>query len=221
MPLPVPCADFLCKRCLSDIKVLRGPRCTCCGRPFSSSSGIDHLCGTCLQRRPAFHAARSIFLFEKTVRILIHRFKYHGDLYALKALVKISGECLREETGGSGKDFCGCIVPVPVHKSRLRKRGFNQALVLASDIFREVPVYSDVLIKTRPTPSQTGLSFKERQENVRGCFACRPITGDARDVIIFDDVFTTGATAAAAAGAVKKAGAENIAVLTLARTPGP
>ena len=219
--MPVPCADLLCKRCQADITVLTGPRCKCCGRPFISSSGIDHLCGTCLQRRPAFHAARSIFLFEKTVRILIHRFKYNGDLYALKALVRLSEECLGEETGGSGEDLPGCILPVPVYKSRLRKRGFNQSLVLASEIFKEVPVLPDVLIKTRPTPSQTGLSLKERQENVRGSFACRPITGQARDVIIFDDVFTTGATAAAAAGAAKKAGAENIAVLTLARTPAP
>ena len=164
--------------------------------------------------------ARSIFLFEKTVRILIYRFKYHGDMYALKALIRLSAEYLGGETVG-GKDFNGCILPVPVYKSRLRKRGFNQALVLASEIFKGMQVWSDVLIKTRPTPSQTSLSLKERQLNVRGSFVCRPITARARDVLIFDDVFTTGATVAAAARAVKKAGAENIAVLTIARTPDP
>lgn len=180
---------------------------------------MDHLCGRCLKRRPPFAMARSIFFFEKTVKILIYRFKYHGDLYALKALVKLSEKFIREENCGMGKYFKGAILPVPVHKSRLRKRGFNQALVLASEIFKGTKVHPNVLVKTRPTPSQTKLSLKERQRNVQGSFACCPIFAQVRDVLIFDDVFTTGATVTAAAEAAKKAGAENIAVLTIARTP--
>ncbi len=189
--------------------------------PFDSSKGMDHLCAACMRKRPSFKRADSLFVFEKSVRNLIHRFKYHSDMPALRALVSISERNLQDLLPGKGEGDAGSwvVLPVPLHKSRLRKRGFNHAAVLAARLFRDVRMEYGLLQKTRKTPSQTGLSLKDREQNIRGSFSCRTLGRGCRQVLIFDDVFTTGATVSAAALAVKEAGAEDIRVITIARTP--
>ncbi len=139
---------------------------------------------------------------------------------ALRALVSISGKTMKRLLPGFLTESApSVILPVPMHRSRLRRRGYNHAVVLATRIFNRNHVCSGLLYKTRRTESQTGLSLKERKRNVRDSFGCRPLERMDRKVIIFDDVFTTGATVTAAALAVKKAGARDIRVITLARTP--
>ncbi len=216
--LSIPAKGLLCSNCQSLITPLNGPECSCCGRPFVSQSGMDHLCSACSLKKPPFSRACSMFLYEKTIRELIHRYKYHGDTYAMRALVVLSRKQLIECRRKLGCDLDVWVLPVPLHKKRLRKRGFNQSLVLARKIFKREKVRPDMLFKTRSTPSQTGLSLKERKRNVSGVFSCHEVK-PGKDVIIFDDVFTTGATAAAAARVVKEAGARRVFVLTLARTP--
>ncbi len=221
--LELPASHLMCRKCRSEITPLSGPRCKCCGMPFDSTKGVDHVCAACIRKRPPFKRADSLFVFEESVRNLIHRFKYHSDMPALRALVSISEKTLQDllpekEAGDAGS---WVVLPVPLHKSRLRKRGFNHAAVLATRLFRDARIDYSLLRKTRKTPSQTGLSLKDREQNIRGSFSCRTLRRGCRQVLIFDDVFTTGATASAAALAVKKAGAEDIRVITIARTPLP
>ena len=218
--IPVTSHTPLCSECASEISVLSGPKCSHCGRPFETPSGPDHVCSSCIERQMPYQKACSIFVFEKSVRRLIHRYKYSGDLYALNCLVEITRSNLHVCFQEACSIFNGLILPVPVHKGRLRKRGFNQSLGLASEIFPSCNVKSGVLVKTRATPSQTGLTKKQRKKNVKGAFFCRDLSSHEKDVLIFDDVLTTGATVHAAAEAVKKAGARRIFVLTVARA-GP
>jgi ComF family protein len=111
------------------------------------------------------------------------------------------------------------VIPVPLHPKRLRKRGFNQSLRLARTIFPHIPLGIDILARTLNTKPQTGLSMKERPWNVRNAFeVASPLLEGMKTILLVDDVYTTGATVRACAKALKKAGAKEVHVFTVART---
>ncbi len=217
-PLPIPCYKLLCRRCMAGIIPITGPICKQCGRPFETSSGPDHICSTCIAHPPPFTLARSMFQFSSTIKELIHRFKYQGDLCAMECLTHAAINWMKTNRWTT-IDADTCILPIPLHKKKLQQRGFNQAAMLAHEIFGRTKVRTGILEKTRHTPSQVGLPAKERHKNLSGAFACRPLPSNVTRIIIFDDVFTTGATAAHTALAVRKTGIRDIKVLALARTP--
>lgn len=145
---------------------------------------------------------------------LIHRFKYGRDV----TLAATLGHILASSVLAPGPH--DLVVPVPLHKTRLRQRGFNQAAVLGKWLAgrRGVPLDPFVLLRTRATPTQVGLSEKERSANVAGAFAVR--NRDAvrnRSILLVDDVYTTGATVAECAKVLRRAGARRVDVLVLAR----
>jgi len=208
---------FLCDKCYNAIKLITSPLCSICGNPFKTQTGPDHICGHCLKKPPQFEWARSLFSYESTIQALIKEIKYNASGYGLKSLASLSKPLLA--TRLDKLQNIDLICPVPIHSSRLRKRGFNQAAMLAYEIFNnhKDKIVPDLLIKYKATPPQVGLSRKERYLNVSNSFRVSKKI-DNKSVLIFDDVLTTGATASECAKALKKQGAKDVFVLTIARS---
>jgi ComF family protein len=176
-----------------------------CGEP---APAIEGLCGLCIKDEHAFDFARSALLFTRTLREIIHHLKYSDRVSLAKPLGDILKECLEREP------FTGnLIIPVPLHPSRERERGFNQAELIATRLGQ--PVATHLLWRRKDTPSQTGLTRNQRKHNLAAAFETR---GDVKGtVIVVDDVYTTGSTMNEIARTLKRAGAERVEVLTVAR----
>jgi len=202
---------LFCRECQRKVEFVLPPLCPLCGSP---SSG-DQLCCQCQQAAPAIDGIRSVAFFEGPLRQAVHAFKYRGlrSLAAPLASLMVV-YCRRHPLPAD------VIVPVPLHRSRLRERGYNQATLLAQALGAEIglPVRKDWLVRTRVTPPQVGLDVSERKMNVAGAFHCRD--GDAvagcRGLLI-DDVCTTGATLESCSLALRQAGARSVWAFTLAR----
>ncbi len=215
-----PAAPFseimLCRSCLAEVRLIGGPLCPCCGRPFHKNSAEDHLCGLCLKGHYHFDTARALVHYRPPITTLISRFKYHGQTSSLKSFRAIQQQ-LPVLTELNQPDL---IIPVPLHFKRLQKRGFNQALLLARAFYPDQHRLIDfkVLERHRYTAPQTGLSGKIRRENLKKAFQVRDrgIVAGKR-VLLIDDVFTTGTTVNECARVLKRAGAREVQVLTLAR----
>lgn len=144
---------------------------------------------------------------------MIHRLKYRGDLYLAGQL----GRMIAAEPITDGVD---AIVPLPLHRKRLRQRGFNQALELARPLARRsgLPLLCEAVLRQRDTPSQAGLDPAGRKRNLRGAFRCEQAFSGL-SVLVVDDVMTTGATLEELARTLKAAGARRVENRVLARTP--
>jgi ComF family protein len=195
---------------------LAAPCCACCGLPFDYDLGPHALCGACSRAQPAFARARAALRYDEESRGLILAFK-HGDRLhlapALGAWMRRAGAQLIAEAD--------IVVPVPLHWTRLFARRYNQAAVLAHALAGAggPPVGADWLTRRRRTPSQGKRNAAARRRNVAGAFGLRPGRSVAgKRILLVDDVFTTGATVAECARVLRRAGAAEVDVLTLART---
>jgi ComF family protein len=206
-------SQALCPECEARIEWVASPLCPCCGRVFANREGSDRLCGDCAKQAPPFDRARAAAFYEGPVAEAIKRFKFSGQMAYLPLMqswLKRPGclELLAEA------DF---LLPVPLHPRRLRARGFNQALLLARG-FKEVPLAREVLTRLRHTVPQVGLNPKERRDNVKGAFGVwRSEAVKGKNLLLVDDLYTTGATARECAQALRRAGAARVSVLTVAR----
>ncbi|PIE60145.1 MAG: amidophosphoribosyltransferase [Desulfobulbus propionicus] len=206
---------LLCPRCQEKIEPISSPLCVCCGAPFAT--GRNHLCGVCLQGNYFFDLARSSYVYNRQLSPLIHSLKFNfttKSASSLGALTKISGVY-------SQFSIPDIIVPVPLHITRLRKRGYNQALILARSCFStwRDRIHVRAIQRHRLTPPQTGLSGKERKNKLRGCFSLRqPDLLAGKRILLVDDVFTTGTTVNECAKTIRQAHPAGIEVFTLARS---
>jgi ComF family protein len=184
---------------------------------------VDSLCGPCQQGEQEFDMARSYGLYTGNLRKAILHLKFYGREYLgyrLGALLARAWEALPEPDSA-------IVAPVPLHSSRRRQRGFNQAELLARGLvgrlrkekrFRGLQLVAGSLRRIRATLPQVGLSVRARRENVSGVFSvARPEQVRNRTVVLIDDVMTTGATLSACAAALKQAGASRVLALSLAR----
>jgi ComF family protein len=228
--LPAPCSfcrapvadsgiPHFCSHCWSDLSPVPGPVCPSCGRPFGSPESLvrspEHECLACRTSPPHFDQALAAGLFEGPLREAIHLFKYRPVRSLGKPLAVWMAEQVRMTVP------LDLAMPVPLHRKRLRQRGFNQALLLAHGFSERfsVPLRYDNLMRLRSTRPQVELTGQERRENVQGAFGLvRPAEVQEKRVLLIDDVFTTGATMNECARVLKEAGAAYVAVLTLART---
>jgi len=211
----------VCRPCLSTISGYRlEPHCCLCGRlPEKSPPGAPHayyLCGECQRHGWPFVLARAPGPYEGILKEVIHRFKYGGSRRLAVPLAALMVEALLSETLYTGIDL---VIPVPLSYNKLRQRGFNQAGLLAKEIGSgmKMPVNDSVLVKITDTPSQTGLSRAAREVNLKNVFKvtdARYLKG--KNILIVDDVFTTGSTMSSAAAVVKRAGAVQVFVITAA-----
>ncbi|MDD2852228.1 MAG: ComF family protein [Desulfuromonadaceae bacterium] len=207
----------ICPDCHAHLPRVLSPLCPLCGIPFDGA-GHDHCCGKCLLHRPRFDVARAPFLYEGSVRDLIHSFKYNRRTHLRYPLALLTLEGIKQFLAESSPQL---IVPVPLHRSRLRQRGFNQAVLLGRVLSKKLslPMVPDALTRTRATVPQIGLSAAERRTNVTGAFTVKKNRAvEGKRILLLDDVMTTGSTMDECAGGLKKAGAAAIIAVTIART---
>ncbi len=215
----IPDADTLhiCPTCREHLPLVASPLCPVCGIPFVGA-GSDHCCGACLTHPPGFDTARAHFLYEGPIRDMIHAFKYNQKTYLRKPLALLIVEGMSEFIAGQNPHF---IVPVPLHRSRLRQRGFNQAVLLGKVLSHRcsLPMLPHVLTRTRPTEPQIDLPAAVRRLNVKGAFTVtRPDCVAGNRILLLDDIMTTGSTMNECAKELKKAGADVVTAVTIART---
>ncbi len=206
----------VCRGCFSKIRWIEPPFCTICGVPFLSGEIESHPCGACLTRRRYFTIARALGYYEGPFRETIHRWKYEEK----NCLTRFFGEKLAEgfRRYWDVESF-DLLLPVPLHPCRLRERGFNQALLLVRELNRStrIPYSKKLLRKKILTPPQVHLSRAEREKAVRGSFDLqREEEVEGKLILLVDDVYTTGSTVNECARVLRKAGAKQIDVLTLA-----
>ena len=193
------------------------PFCPSCGAPFAYDPGADAVCAACAIASPGYDRARAVLRYGETARRLVAGLKYADRLHLTPTLSEWLWRCGAELLADAE-----LLVPVPLHRRRLIARRFNQSALLALGVSRRsgVPAAPDMLVRHRATPAQAGLSRSRRARNVRGAFHVPPAlrAGLAeRRILLVDDVVTTGATAAACARVLRRAGAARIDVLSLAR----
>lgn len=203
----------LCRDCAAELPRNR----SCCARCALPLAMPAELCGRCQRRAPPWDAAWMPFRYAWPLDRLETRFKFARNLAAGRVLVTAwQREPMRVE-------LPQLILPVPLHRHRLRQRGYNQALELARPLARSMglALRHDVLQRSRDTSAQTELDARSRRRNVRGAFAMLPDADLPDHVAVLDDVMTTGATLAECARVLKKAGVPRVDVWALARAPAP
>jgi ComF family protein len=205
----------ICDTCLPEIKKAGRPFCCVCGHTFKKAAGGDHFCGFCLKNKRSFKKARALVMYQTTLATLLQSFKYQGNTAPLAFFKYLHEQYFTE----LDLDVPGLIIPVPLHRRRLRQRGFNQALVLARTFFpdRRTCIDSASLVRVRHTAPQTGLSGTARRKNIHGAFEVAGNRCCGQTILLLDDVFTTGTTVDECAKVLLKAGALEVQVLTLAR----
>jgi ComF family protein len=229
----------VCPNCVAGVVPARGKMCSVCGeRVLSSYAETDpdglRRCPVCRRVDRPFERAVAYGSYEGGLRELIHLLKYNGVRPAAKVLGRMLAEALTAldpefeqamlERGLYDQQAI-LVIPVPLYKSKRRQREFNQAELIAQAALKSYPVRdrlelaADLLQRTRDTHSQIGLTSHQRRENLRGAFAvmrAAEVTG--RDVLLVDDVYTTGTTATECARILRRAGARQVWVATVART---
>jgi ComF family protein len=203
-------AGWFCRECQKSIDFVEPPFCPLCGRSTPSAE----LCRFCRVNPLEIYGIRSVGYLEGALRTAIHRFKYSN----LRALSKPLGRLASENLARYDLPI-DTVVPVPLHTSRLRQRGYNQAELLAREMAKVtgLDIASGSLRRVRSTVPQVGLTAIERRKNVSRAFECTPSTLVGRRVLLLDDVCTTGATLEACSIALRAAGVDKVWGYTLAR----
>ena len=208
---------------------LRGQTCSICGERVLSAyarseSGEPLVCPVCRRIQLPFTKAVAYGSYEGGLRELIHLLKYGGVPPAAGVLGRMLSEAIAALEPRLGPQPVA-VIPVPLHKSKRRQRGFNQAELIARAALKLQPapgrlvLANEVLQRQRETQSQIGLTNHQRRENMRGAFAVvRPGEVNAREVLLVDDVYTTGTTVSECARVLRRAGASRVWVATVART---
>ena len=211
--LGVASMPYICANCWRDVQFLEPPWCDICG-----ISGVNGLCDVCAVSPPRYGKLRSIAFYHTTLQQAIHLYKFGKKRVLAQHLIRLINAHIPSDCDIAEYDF---VLPIPIHKKRLRERGFNQAALLADGIAKaeDIPVLVDTLVRKRHTVAQSSLDRDARQQNIIGAFEIRnPDVIRGKRLLVIDDVFTTGATIREAVSELWAADPAEIDVLTLART---
>lgn len=218
--LPQPCLacglagrDGLCAGCAAEL-LPNAPACRRCALPLPALDA-DALCGRCLRRPPPAHSCRALLRYADPADRWLATLKFARDLVAGRLLSRLMGERLPALLDGLEID---AVIPMPLHRARLRQRGFNQVVELLRPLRRALPaaIRPDWLQRIRDTPQQTGLDAAHRRRNLRGAFRAGPQVSGQR-LLLVDDVITTASTVNEAARCLLRGGAVEVHVLGWAR----
>lgn len=210
-------AGLICSRCWSKVQKNLPPFCRSCGRHLDKNNFTNNICLHCLKVKLHFDRAFSPCVYNGVIKELLHMFKYSNKKHLGLPLSSIMADFIKEYNLPIG--YLDLIIPMPLHKTRLREREFNQAQILGNYIAREFKkdLCCDTLARRRNTKTQTHLSLDERALNVKDCFSVTEKTRvKGKNILLVDDVLTSGATCSEAACVLKNEGASIIFVLTLA-----
>ncbi len=225
-PLCGKIADGICGECAKKLPVVRGPVCFQCGRPLAD--GDEEYCPDCRAHCMYFTQGRGLYLYNEDLRRSLHGIKYGNrreylDVFAREMAVRLGGTIRRWDPQ--------IVIPVPMHPAARRRRGYNQAELLARRLGEELglAVCTDAVQKIRRTADQKTLDHRARRQNLKDAFAVDPrymTRGETRRslrwrrVLLVDDVFTTGSTMRELAKTLRRAGAEEVFFVTLCIVPG-
>jgi ComF family protein len=218
-------SPFLCPGCIEKFSPISSPFCLQCGKIFKSPVSENHLCSSCIQNKRPYQRVRSACLHKGSLMEAIHQFKYAGKIQLARPLGRILFWAYKKYFHDVMMDV---IVPVPLHASKFRARGFNQSqLMLAqwpdflapadpSELL--IDFHGAIIDRKKKTESQTGLGREKRKFNVKNAFSVlQPEAIRGKQVLLVDDVYTTGATTEECAKLLMKSGARDVHILTLAR----
>jgi ComF family protein len=219
-------APFFCPACRDDFPGVSTPACSHCGKAITAPGRIDSICDACRLRPKHFDKARAFGIYDGSLKTALHALKYRSKTQLAAPLGTLLFGTFARHWPGDDIDF---IVPVPLHRRKFRRRGFNQAFLLIRKWpklarkrgmpFGREMLQRSMLNRTRDTSAQVGMNRSVRHANMRNAvvFAGGPdIAG--KQILLVDDVFTTGATADECARALRHAGASRVDILTLAQT---
>ena len=206
----------LCITCWADLAIPGEPGCALCQRPFAHGMAEGMVCAPCLAEPPAHDGVAAGTIYNKASRQLVLAFKYSGKISLAAMLGRLMAARLRDV------DEDWLVVPVPLHRWRLWGRGYTQAALLSQEICRLIGAKPlvDGLLRRRHTPKLAGMTREARAHTVAGAIAANPrLMGRLKNanVILVDDVLTTGATSNACIAALKKAGAQKVVIACFAR----
>ena len=210
-------APGLCAVCWEKIHFIDQPLCNTCGMPFEVAEKESIVCLGCLQDKPCFRQLRSVFPYDDISKPLILQFKHGDALHLVPLLVQ-----WLSRTGQALLAQNDLIIPVPLHWMRLWRRGYNQAALLAQGLSKvnNKNYQPNVLIRHRSTASQGNKSSDQRYHNIKGSFQVKLAQIDliqGKNILLIDDVYASGATIHECVKILKKNGANQVDVLTLAR----
>lgn len=206
----------LCAACWNELVIPGEPSCSLCQRPFPDGMAEGAVCAPCLAEAPRHDGIAAGTLYNDASRRLVLSFKRGKRI----ALAPMMARLMAARMTSADADWL--LVPVPLHRWRLWRRGFNQAALLASEIARikGMRLEVDALLRTRATPSLAGLGSKARARAMAGAIAVNPKRAErlrGASIMLVDDVLTSGATSHACVSALKRAGAKRVAIACFAR----
>ncbi len=215
---------LFCSICWHKLQFITDPKCRICSYPFEvellgPSKNLP--CANCLKKKPSFDNVITVFYYNEIIKKIITDFKYYDQTFIAKKLAKLMFNKLKSEL-----DNIAFITIVPLHINKLKKRKFNQTALLAKHILKlakpkKIPLYNDLLFRTKDTKIQARLNEKQRRSNTKNAFVLnKKYQNFVKDkvILLIDDVMTTGSTLETCAKVLKKRGAKKVIILTLART---
>ncbi|HIT66112.1 MAG TPA: ComF family protein [Candidatus Merdisoma merdipullorum] len=203
---------LICRECIPKLRPVKEPACKKCGKPLEKEEA--EYCADCSRGKHLFTRGRAAFVYDSRMRGSIGRFKYrnrreYADFYA-EELANLCGEAVLSWRPDA-------LIPVPLHRSRQRKRGFNQAELVAKRLGRRlnIPVTEKTLFRIKKTSPQKELSDTQRRANLKNAFQVRENDVRLKRVVLIDDIYTTGSTVDAAASVLLEHGVENVYFLAI------
>lgn len=208
-----PRKERICPVCREKLPYIREPVCASCGKPLESQE--QEYCFDCGRRGHLFDQGISVWVYNETVRKSIYQYKYGQKREYAGFYIEEMAKALRRKLPFWKPEL---IVPIPIHKSRLRQRGYNQAALLADGISGTfgLPMREKLLVRRRRTLPQKELNVRERRNNLRRAFEVTEDLSYVTSLLLVDDIFTTGATIDVAAELLKAAGVRKVYFITLA-----
>lgn len=207
----MPKGRLICPACLKQLSFVSSPACMKCGKEIGSRE--QEYCADCIRRKKSFTRGFALLNYDSRAAVSMAAVKYHNKREYLDFYARAAALRFEKQFRQAGIQV---IVPVPVHASRLKTRGFNQAAVLAEKLSAELGIpWEELLIRVKKTDPQKSLGSAERLKNLRGAFEAEQEAGKWERVLLVDDIYTTGSTAEICSRALLKTGVKQVFVFAV------